>query len=325
MKQQIKQVWRWGSMGVLLLIIGLSIGQAQEEPAPEDFSQPPPVITAAVRPAPFLTLTDSGITADLLFPSLAQGSVGVIELRGDGIASGRVLFGKNDIPFVQSNGSGNWYALVVADIDTQPREYGLTIFVTKTDGANVILTTRVTVTSASFIRQQFNVPSDRAYLINPEVERNEYARIDAITADVTPENYWGDTAFNLPIDANITSAFGQYRILNQSVQTRHTGWDQRAPVGTPVGAIAGGVIAYASRLDIRGNYVVIDHGWGVYSGYAHFSQINVERGQRVEQGQIIGLSGNTGRSSGPHLHWEMVVNKEWIDSLAFMSLWLPQS
>jgi murein DD-endopeptidase MepM/ murein hydrolase activator NlpD len=94
-------------------------------------------------------------------------------------------------------------------------------------------------------------------------------------------------------------------------------------VGTPVYAIASGEVVYADRLDIRGNYVLLHHGWGIYSGYAHFSQLGVQVGQRVEAGQFIGLSGNTGRSSGPHLHWEIAIQGEWIDSLAFLDLWLP--
>ena len=76
-------------------------------------------------------------------------------------------------------------------------------------------------------------------------------------------------------------------------------------------------------LDIRGNYVLIDHGLGIYSGYAHFSELYVEVGQRVEAGQIIGLSGNSGRSNGPHLHWEIAIRGQWVDGKAFLDLWLP--
>jgi murein DD-endopeptidase MepM/ murein hydrolase activator NlpD len=87
--------------------------------------------------------------------------------------------------------------------------------------------------------------------------------------------------------------------------------------------MANGVVAFAGQLDIRGNYIVINHGWGVYTGYAHLSQINVERGQTLTAGQIIGASGNSGRSSGPHLHWEIAVNGEWIDGVLFLEMWLP--
>ena len=88
-------------------------------------------------------------------------------------------------------------------------------------------------------------------------------------------------------------------------------------------AIASGTVAFAGQLDIRGNYILIDHGWGVYSGYAHFSQINVAQGQTIARGQLLGLSGNTGRSNGPHLHWEISVQGEWVDGDAFIHMWLP--
>jgi murein DD-endopeptidase MepM/ murein hydrolase activator NlpD len=88
-------------------------------------------------------------------------------------------------------------------------------------------------------------------------------------------------------------------------------------------ASAAGRVAFAGRLDIRGNHVIIDHGFGVFTGYSHMSQVNVTRGQLVTRGQILGLSGNSGRSSGPHLHWEVTVNGDWVDSVDFINMWLP--
>jgi murein DD-endopeptidase MepM/ murein hydrolase activator NlpD len=97
----------------------------------------------------------------------------------------------------------------------------------------------------------------------------------------------------------------------------------RAATGTPVMAMAAGKVAFAGTMDVRGNIVIVDHGYGVFSTYCHFSVINVVRGQNITQGQILGMSGNTGRSNGPHLHWEMNINGQWIDSVDFMSMWMP--
>ncbi|NJL57504.1 M23 family metallopeptidase [bacterium] len=88
-------------------------------------------------------------------------------------------------------------------------------------------------------------------------------------------------------------------------------------------ATASGVVAFAGLLDIRGNHVIIDHGLGLASGYSHLSQIHVTRGQSVRAGQIIGVSGNTGRSGGAHLHWEITIAGEWLDAAEFYALWLP--
>jgi murein DD-endopeptidase MepM/ murein hydrolase activator NlpD len=180
------------------------------------------------------------------------------------------------------------------------------------------------VQSGEFARIIFDVPANLAYLIDPVIERNEYARIDALVSETRPEKFWTSERWTAPIaNQPFSSNFGQYRILNDSVQTRHTGWDQTTPSGTPVMAMQAGEVIFAGQLDIRGNYIMIDHGWGVFSGYAHLSQMNVSRGQIVELGQILGASGTTGRSSGPHLHWEIAIQGEWIDGALFVEMWLP--
>lgn len=279
----------------------------------------------APRPFPAQTLTQNGVTADYLFSVLAPGQVGLVALTSQTpIDEGLVLFRHHEFDIVPADSSGtNWYALIVVDIDTQAREYPLLVAVRDNTGVLTTFETMVLVAEPQFLRQNFSVPATIAYLTDPEVERQEFARLDAIAARITPDKLWQDNRFVLPIEAEYTSGFGQYRILNETVQTRHTGWDQRAVPGTPVGAMAAGRVAFAGQLDIRGNYIMIDHGWGIYSGYAHLSQIHVERGQSIEQGQIIGMSGNTGRSQGPHLHWEIKVNGLWVDGAALLQMWLP--
>ena len=273
------------------------------------------------RPMPTTVQVEGDLTLELYFPSIIQGGVGLVRLAGDNIDQARIFFVNKEYPFFHIVDDG-WYAFAVANMDVQPRDYELTILVERPDG-NITLTAMITVDSAGYITQNFDIPGDRSYLADPEIERAEFARLDAISAGVTLETLWGETGFALPIDSEISSGFGTYRVLNDAMQTRHTGWDQRAAVGTPIQAIAAGKIAFAGQLDIRGNYIMIDHGYGVYSGYAHFSQVHVTRGQTVTAGQILGMSGNTGRSSGAHLHWEMIVNGEWVDSLAFIEMWMP--
>lgn len=278
-------------------------------------------------PVPFHTLTEQGddatLVASFYFADLQQGSVGLMQVDDaeERFIQVRALFRERDYDFIRDGDA--WYGLLVADIDAQPRDYPLAVVAVTPSGELISIQTNLTITSGGFFRETFSVPATRAFLIDPAIERQEFARLGALMAQPLAPRKWDDSGFGLPIDAPITSAFGQYRVLNDSVLTRHTGWDQSAPVGTPVYAIAGGEVVYAGRLDIRGNYVLIHHGWGIYSGYAHFSQLNVQVGQRVQGGQLIGASGNTGRSSGPHLHWEIAIQGEWIDGLAFINLWLP--
>lgn len=298
-----------------LLLLSLSLVHAQE-------NNPTP--TPAPRPPAERVLADGNVSAQLFFRELAQGQAGLLRVPDDiALVEGWARFMDRDYTLTRIPGDG-WYALVIAAIDAGPREYPLTVFLRLEDGLELVLSDTVRVVASGYARQEFRVPNDRVHLINPQVERQEFARLDAIFADITPERLWTNGGFQAPMDVTtVTSAFGGYRILNQSIQTRHTGWDFRAPVGTPVMAMGAGRVSFAGRLDIRGNHVIIDHGWGIYSGYSHLSQVNVQPGQRVTRGQIIGASGNTGRSSGPHLHWEVAVQGEWVDSLAFLDLWLP--
>lgn len=299
----------------LLLLMSMSVSVAQD-------ATPEPTPQLLIRPVIVAAADNTGLTLERLFPSLVQGQVGLLRLTGDNIQEGRVLFRNRDYPFFNSGDDG-WYAFVIADMDAQPRAYPLSIVVKTNDDVTVNFADSITIESSGYIRQLFDVPPTLGYLIDPTVERNEYARLDTLVNTPILDPSWTDSVWSLPIDTGYSARFGQYRILNQAVQTRHTGWDQSAPTGTPVSAMTGGVVAFASELDIRGNYVLIDHGWGVFSGYAHLSEMTVQAGDRVTQGQLIGLSGNTGRSNGPHLHWEIVVNGEWVDGVLFLETWLP--
>jgi murein DD-endopeptidase MepM/ murein hydrolase activator NlpD len=279
----------------------------------------PPIL----RPAPTSSQSNGALNLNRYFGSLVQGQVGLLQLTGENIQEARVLFRSREYPFSNSNTDG-WYAFVVADIDAQARDYPLAVIVRLTDGSTLEFAETISIESGGYVRLIFDVPANLAYLIDPVIERNEYARIDALVAETSPERLWTKERWIAPIaNQPFSSNFGQYRILNDSVQTRHTGWDQTTPTGTAVNAMQAGEVIFAGQLDIRGNYIMINHGWGVYSGYAHLSQMNVARGDRVEQGQIIGASGTTGRSSGPHLHWEIALEGEWIDGALFLEMWLP--
>lgn len=308
------RLWR---LAALLLCCVLALGPlaTAQEATPEVTPTPLP------RPVPQTTLTVDNISADFYFSEIKQGGIGLVHVHGPDIASVRGRFFNHAITFFL-NGDG-WYGLLTADMDLSPRAYNLDLAVGLADGTSVALSGEVNVVAGGFIRQEFNVPADRAYLLDPELERAEFARLDSILSAYTPQALWSTEGFRLPINSEITSPFGAFRTLNQTTQTRHTGWDLRAAVGTPVVAMGAGRVAYAGRLDIRGDYVMIDHGYGIFSGYAHLSQVHVTRGQSVAAGQIIGLSGNSGRSNGPHLHWEVAVEGAWVDSVQFLATWLP--
>jgi murein DD-endopeptidase MepM/ murein hydrolase activator NlpD len=110
-------------------------------------------------------------------------------------------------------------------------------------------------------------------------------------------------SFLRPRSSVITSEFGSGRLFNGSLTTRHLGVDFRGAVGEPVRAANRGVVALVDNFFLAGNVVYIDHGAGVVTAYFHLSKTLVAAGDTVKRGQVIGLVGNTGRVTGPHLHW----------------------
>lgn len=303
-----------------LLTVVVNAQEITPEPPPLE-SPAAPTRTPPPRPTIVTSFTEGAFTLDLYFGQLPQGEVGLVRVGGGGISGVRGRFMGDIIEFFAAD--DGYYALLAANMESLARPEELSVVVSAIDNTRTTFVVPIEVTIGGFITQDFTIATDRAYLLDTGIERGEFARLESIFETVTTRVLWDDEGFFLPINAELTSPFGAFRTLNESFLTRHTGWDLRAATGTPVSASAGGQIAFAGLLDIRGNYVVIDHGYGVYTGYAHLSQIHVTRGQSVVAGQIIGVSGNTGRSNGPHLHWELVVNGEWVDAVEFLEMWLP--
>lgn len=157
--------------------------------------------------------------------------------------------------------------------------------------------------------------------IDPKNTKPEDDQVKAITTPATPQKYW-DGLFRQPVDEPvcIKSWYGNRRSYNGSeFNYFHTGVDYGVCANLNIYAPAAGVVVFAGPLTVRGNATIIDHGWGVYSGFWHQAEINVSVGEMVEPGQLIGLIGGTGRVTGPHLHWEIWANGvqvqplDWLD------------
>ncbi|WP_206861009.1 M23 family metallopeptidase [Lysobacter changpingensis] len=138
------------------------------------------------------------------------------------------------------------------------------------------------------------------------------ARIEREQAQVTATRARDDDrvdfaqAFIWPLQGRISGRFGNQRVYNGVPKSPHSGMDIAAPNGTPVLAPAAGVVTFAApNLYLTGGTLLLDHGHGVSSNFLHLSRIDVKVGDRVQQGQVIGAVGATGRATGPHLHWGM--------------------
>ena len=145
----------------------------------------------------------------------------------------------------------------------------------------------------------------------------EYKEAKKIYAHVTPICYI-TKPFALPLYSEITDPFGVARIFNGKLASYHSGTDFRAKMGTPVRAINDGKVVLAKKRYYAGGSVIIDHGRGIYSCYYHLSRFEVKPGQTVKRGDVIALSGKSGRVTGPHLHLTIKVRGITVDALQFI-------
>ncbi len=133
----------------------------------------------------------------------------------------------------------------------------------------------------------------------------------------------GDGSFIQPHRGDLTAFFGDSRVYNNQVRSFHSGVDIRANLGDPVVAANSGVVVVAGNFYFAGNMVAVDHGLGLFTAYNHLSRILVRRGQKVKKGEVIGLAGSTGLSTGAHLHWSARLNEERIDPTCLLVLPFP--
>ena len=171
------------------------------------------------------------------------------------------------------------------------------------------LTASLKILSRRFKSEKLQVTPSRVTPAPEDVERikREGEEVRAVYAASRPQRLW-DEPFQRPLNGMVTSPYGTRRLLNGKLKSYHGGVDFRAATGTPIHAANTGIVCLAKNLFYSGNIVILDHGSGLFTTYAHLSHIDVTPGRLVEKGQVIGLAGATGRVSGPHLHWGIKVN-----------------
>jgi murein DD-endopeptidase MepM/ murein hydrolase activator NlpD len=186
--------------------------------------------------------------------------------------------------------------------------------------------------SQSVLFQDAEFPSDPTLKVNPAtvdpaVTEPEKQLWESLGTGVSPEKMWRGS-FTSPVPKELancwTSFFGTRRSYNGGpYDSFHSGLDFCGQVDTELYAVAPGKVVYTNTLIVRGGVVVVDHGWGVYTAYDHLSEILVQPDDVVQPGQVIGLGGATGRTTGPHLHWEVWVGGVQVNPVDWLTRSFP--
>ena len=261
-------------------------------------------------------LTDFALTP---IPAVQGKTIGIhAQTTGPATLSGTFL--GYPIQFVTQDANQH-YAVFGIHAFANSGVYPMVVTITTPSGSQSTQTFRVRVDEGGYGAEDISLDTTQQDLLNPQVTEPEWEKIATLMSSFTSQRYF-DGLMGLPSTGAISSQFGTRRMYNGGIlDTFHSGTDFAAGPGSPVVAPAAGVVIMAEALPVRGNATIIDHGWGVITGYWHQSEIYVAVGDVVAPGQTIGAVGTTGRSTGPHLHWEMWVGGVQVDPMQ----WVQQS
>ncbi len=244
-----------------------------------------------------------------------QGEIVEIKVAGVEWVAVEGRLGKEKIHFYPGPG-GFYSALVGVDLEAKPGLVKVKVHATRQSEKSHESEIPLMIKAKAFQKESFSVAAEFDQL-GPEVlarisaDREQFARAFASTA---PARLWV-MPFVLPISSDITSPFGYRRVINGMPRAPHSGVDLKAAVGTEVQATNHGRVVLRGDFFYAGKSVVLDHGGGLQTLYFHLAEVKVEQGAMVRQGDVIALSGMTGRITGPHLHWGARLNNARVDPL----------
>jgi len=214
--------------------------------------------------------------------------------------------------FAQQGGAR--FGLMPVKVDEKPGTDRLEVL---NAAGSVVQSRELTVRNAHFPPQNIMLGKALAELKASPDEVETVAKFRDI---VSPERHWSEPLI-APVPGCITSMYGLRRLHNgKPTGSYHTGLDQRTPAGEPIRAVAAGTVRLAGHFNLHGNTVGVDHGQGLESIYLHMSRLAVKEGDTVRQGDTVGFAGSTGRSTAPHLHWNLFANGVPVNPLEWVTL-----
>lgn len=227
-----------------------------------------------------------------------------------------VYLGKRVITVNADEGS---FAIVGIPLDAKPGPQRVQVGAGK-DGVEIVYETSFDVDAKTYPTQHLKIDPR---FITPSPAQQK--RIDEESPRIqAAQDYWSDTrpdsfVLDVPTAGRLSATFGQGRVLNGVPSVPHMGVDVAVGPGTPVRASAKGRVINTDNYFYAGNSVFVDHGQGFITLYIHLSRIDVKEGDEVARGAVLGLSGATGRVTGPHLHWGVLLNGAYVAPDLFMN------
>ena len=268
------------------------------------------------------TFAQAQSSAVILTPALVEtGSPELIRVDAPATATMDGEWLGRKLQFFRGRENRAWFALAGVDVEAHAGPSQLKITVRMPQAAARDLTRSVVIHPAHYRTGSLTVPPR---FVSPEPEALKQIEADSqlkakVFAASAAEPLW-TSSFRAPVTAAATDSFGTRRMFNGKLASVHKGMDFHAAEGTPVRAGNGGVVVLARPLYYEGNCVIIDHGLGLFTLSMHFSRIDVKEGQHVVAGDQLGLSGATGRVTGPHLHWAVRWQGAYLDPAKVLRL-----
>ena len=254
-----------------------------------------------------------------IFPDkILQGDACYIKISGiPNTSDASVTFDNNKIALDYDNSSKSYIGFIGISQNTEPGERNVQILCDNKKNINK----RINIQKKDFQIQHLTLPKAKIDLSDKNLKRhNKEKKIvtELFTNSKRIKLY--NSKFIRPIDTKISTPFGVKRFMNNKPKNSHSGIDLKAKMNEEIKSINKGVIVFTGNHFFSGNSVYIDHGLGIISMYFHLSEIKVKKGDEVNIGDVIGLVGSTGRSTGPHLHWGVRVNNVRVDPLSLINL-----
>ncbi len=269
----------------------------------------------------FLLLTPALSFSATLPESLAvPGGIVIQKIARSDTEKPTVLFQNNRVLVVNNN--DHWTAIVGIPLQLLPGKHNLLIKTSNQHHKKIPFTINAKDYPAQYITLK------NTQMVNPNPAN--LARIKRERIPINRAlNTWSEkeqiaTDFSLPVKGQLSSLFGLKRFFNNQPKNPHSGLDIAAPTGTAIKAPTPAKVLETGHFYYNGKTVFLDHGQGLISGYFHMTDIHVKPGQLVNRGEIIGTVGETGRVTGPHLHWNIYLNKTKVDPALFINRYLPQ-